>query len=285
MSRLLDELARDPVLEARLAQHYPGTIYAFSRVPSTMDVAHQVAADGATEGTLIFAARQEQGRGRLGRRWESPAGGAYCSLILRPTRPPAEIPQLSLVAGLGVAEAIRQVADLSPTIRWPNDVLVEGRKLAGILIEASVQRLADSVQNYVVIGVGINVSTHARELPESATSLLEALRSSSTLNAVRYPLDPVALTGRLCRRIRAWYDVWSAQGFSPIRDAVRPFISLFGQMVRMTTNQRGADSVQRIETTTIEGQAIDIDEAGRLVVRLDSGLLRAFTMGEVTLLR
>lgn len=249
-----------------------------------MDVAHHIAADGAPEGTLIFATRQQQGRGRLGRRWESPEGGLYCSLLLRPQRSVTEIPQLSLVAGLGAAEAIREESHLSPSIRWPNDLLLDGLKVAGILVEASVQRTADSVQNYAIIGVGINVSTHSRQLPESATSLCEALRSSSTLNATRYPLDPIALTGCLCRHIRAWYDVWQADGFAPIRAALQPYFHMFGQLVRIANDQRLADSVQRIGKI-IEGQAVDVDEAGRLVVRLDSGLLRAFDMGEVTLLR
>ncbi|MBI4434904.1 biotin--[acetyl-CoA-carboxylase] ligase [Candidatus Uhrbacteria bacterium] len=104
---------RDPELEEQLLQTLNGVrfgrpCYAFRQVGSTMDVAKQLATQGEPEGTLVFAARQEQGRGRLGRRWESPEGGAYFSLILKPSRPPAESPQLSLVAGLAAAEAIQE---------------------------------------------------------------------------------------------------------------------------------------------------------------------------------
>ena len=133
---------RDQKLEQQLLQALNGArigkpCYAFREVSSTMERAHALACDGAGEGTLVFAARQAQGRGRLGRRWESPDGGAYFSLILRPTRPPPEIPQLSLVAGLSAAEAIRELTALSPSIRWPNDVLLNGKKVAGILTEGT----------------------------------------------------------------------------------------------------------------------------------------------------
>ena len=206
---------RDPVLEQRIHEmvnhlHLGTPCYAYQECDSTMDVARQLADEGAPEGTLVFAARQTKGRGRMGRRWESPEGGAYFSLILRPTRPPAEIPQLSLVGGLAVAETIYEQlkrasrprrapsrqgwsptgvpdaagdgapASVSPavSIRWPNDVLVDGKKIAGILTEGSSARDPRSTnhepRSYVVLGIGINVTTAPRDLPETATSLLEA---------------------------------------------------------------------------------------------------------------
>ena len=104
---------RDPELEQRLRAAFKGccfggTVHAYAVCDSTMERAHALAREGAGEGTLVFATRQTQGRGRMGRRWESPEGGAYFSLILRPARPPAEIPQLSLVAGLSAAETIHE---------------------------------------------------------------------------------------------------------------------------------------------------------------------------------
>jgi len=278
--RLLADAPRDSALERRLAAALAGTrlgrpLYGFQRVGSTMDVAKALAEQGAPEGTLVWAARQDQGRGRLGRVWESPEGGAYFSLILRPSRPPTEAPQLSLVAGLAAAEAIRELTALSPSIRWPNDVLIDGKKVAGVLTEgtsgSSVQRIADSVQNYVVVGVGINISTDPRELPETATSLQEA--SSSTLNAERSPLDPFALTAMLCRKFDGWYDIWTAQSFAPIRKTLRPWLTL-GGFVRLT-----------VGGSEVEGQATDVDEQGHLLVRLESGAVRAFEAGEVALLQ
>ncbi len=274
---------RDAALEARLAKALGeilrGEVRAFARVPSTMDVAHVLAAQGAAEGTLIWAQQQEQGRGRQGRAWKSPAGGAYFSIIVRPARTAAETPQLALVAGLAAAEAIRECVMLSPRVRWPNDLLLDGKKVVGILVEAktNVQRSADSVQRieeplnairstlYAVVGVGINVGTKPSDLPETATSL--AAEGGKNL-------EPFHLTARLYRRFLRWYDVWSAEGFAPIREALRPQMALFGEIVHITAgNER------------FEGTASDLDEAGRLIVRLDSGMMRAFEMGEVTLLR
>jgi len=269
---------RDPELEARLKAAFKGccfggAIHGYAVCDSTMERAHALAREGVGEGTLVFASRQTQGRGRMGRKWESPEGGAYFSLILRPSRPLTETPQLSLVAGLATAEAIRELTGLSLSIRWPNDVLVDGKKVAGILTEASVQRTADSVQDYVVIGVGMNVSTDPRELPDTATSLRVALGSSYPLNAVRSTLDPMALAAALCTKLDGWYDIWTAQGFAPIREALRPWLNV-GAIVRLTMGD-----------SEVEGQATDIDDLGRLVVRLESGVVQAFEAGEVTLLR
>jgi BirA family biotin operon repressor/biotin-[acetyl-CoA-carboxylase] ligase len=256
--------------------------YAFASVPSTMDVAHRLAAEGAPEGTLVWAARQEQGRGRHGRTWVSPEGGIYCSIILRPKLSPppasleeakrakagaesskpttAEIPQLSLVAGLSVAESISDVAGLFPVIRWPNDVLLNGLKTAGILVEAK-----DKV---VVIGIGINVTTASGDLPEGATSIAAALPPALA------PPDLYALTGAICHRFQKWYHEWLPGGFPAVRSGLRPWMAFFGQPVRLSAGSQ-----------TYEGTIQDLDEVGRLLVRMDSGIVRQFEMGEVTLLR
>lgn len=278
MPNLRHDAARDPALEAALTRAIRGHIrgqtpsvkiakfpdeglapvYAFRRIGSTMDVAHELASQGASEGTLVWAARQEQGRGRLGRTWVSPEGGTYCSVILRPNRPPAEIPQLSLVAGLATAEAIRELAGVSPAIRWPNDVLLDGLKVAGILVEARGAA--------VVVGIGINVTTDPADLPPNATSLKKV--------TITFSASPVDVTGALYRRFRAWYDVWYRSGFVPIREALRPLMGLFGEPIQLST-----------ASERLRGVASDLDEHGRLLVRLDAGPVRPFEMGEVTLLR
>ena len=204
-------------------------MHAFQSVPSTMAIAHELADAGSPEGTLVWAARQEQGAGRLGRTWISPRGGIYSSLILRPTRPAAEIPQLSLVAGLATAHTIQDLTHLFPRVRWPNDVLLpapalvnggpgEHRKVAGILVEAK--------NGAVVVGIGINVNSRAEELPDTATSLAAASGDSISL---------YRLTGALCQRMQAWYTVWCSQGFPPIRAALRSRMESFGQPVQIGT--------------------------------------------------
>lgn len=251
--------ARDPALEARLARHLAdslaqGRVHAYRCLSSTMETAHQLAASGAEEGTLVWAARQSQGRGRFGRRFDSPEGGIYCSMLLRPSRPAAEVPQLSLVAGLATAETIRAATGRLPLVRWPNDILLNDRKVAGILLEAE--------SGAVVLGIGINAATPEQELPAIATSLAAAGAAD---------LDLHVLTGRLCRALTAWYLTWCREGFAPIRKALRPSMGLFGQIVHIRTG-----------STRLEGTASDLDESGRLVVRLDSGVMRSLEAGEVT---
>ena len=231
--------------------------YAFEEVTSTMDVAHQLVRQGTPEGTCVWTTRQRQGRGRFGRTWESPEGGAYFSVILKPARSAEEIPQLSLVAGLSAAEAIRELTRLSPSIRWPNDLLLEGQKVAGILIEAK--------DGAVVVGVGMNVTTQPTALPETATSLA----------ACGAACDPYTLTAEACRRFEGWYDSWRTEGFAPIREALRPWLSHLGEVVRVTLGT----------THPVEGQAVDVDETGRLLLRLESGAIRPCEVGEVTFLR
>ncbi len=196
---------REAALEERLRQAIGDCklgrpVYAYDVVSSTMDVAHQLAAEGAPEGTLVWANRQEKGRGRLGRTWISPEGGLYCSFILRPTRPVNETPELSLVAGQAAAEAIKEVTGLSPTIKWPNDLLLNGKKVAGILAEAR--------NGALVVGIGINVTTNPTDLMDTATSL-----------AVQGVANPgvLQLAGACCQSLSKWYDVWTAKGVSPIR--------------------------------------------------------------------
>ena len=258
----LETLQRDPELEAVLGRYMNectlrGPVYAFTQTGSTMENAYELAEQGAPEGTLVYAVRQTQGRGRLGRVWESPEGGAYFSIVLRPRRPATDIPQLSLVTGLATVEGIRQLVRLYPSIRWPNDVLIDHKKLAGILVEVK--------SDAVVIGVGMNVATKPSDLPETATSLAAAVKNCP---------HPHQITGALWRRLSTWYDIWSREGFAPIRAALRPWMGHFGQPVHITAG-----------TSRFEGTATDLDESGRLLVRLDSGIMRAFEMGEVTLLR
>ena len=246
---------RDEGLESRLAGCW-GPVFGYQKIDSAMDMAHELASEGSEEGTLVYAVGQEHGRGRQGRAWASPEGGAYFAIIARPLRSHGETPQLSLLAGLAAAEAVQALADVHPSIRWPNDLIVDGKKLAGILVEAK--------KGGVVIGIGINAATKPEDLPDVAVSLA----------ALGKPQDPVELAKEVCRRFSGHYRHWSKQGFAPFRDVLRPWIGMFGQPVHVTA---GNDY--------FEGTAQDLDERGRLVVRLDSGVQRAFEVGEVTLLR
>ena len=267
---------RSESLERRLAGAW-GPVFAYEKLGSAMDMAHELAAEGAEEGTLVFAVQQEQGRGRQGRTWASPEGGAYFALIVRPLRSPGETPQLSLLAGLAAAESVQALSELHPSIRWPNDVLLKGKKLAGILVEQK--------KGGVVVGIGINVTSRPEDLPESAVSLAAAMAAKPGPEPRAPPARPgvpgraspelvYQLTLEVCRRFGGHYRQWAKQGFGPFRDILRPWLALFGHPVHVSA---GSDY--------FEGTAQDLDEQGRLVVRLDSGVQKAFEMGEVALLR
>jgi BirA family transcriptional regulator, biotin operon repressor / biotin---[acetyl-CoA-carboxylase] ligase len=178
-----------PRLRGRFGREY---LY----VPSTASTQRLLAAD-APEGTVAVADEQMEGRGRLGRRWDSPAGtSVLCSVQLRPKVAASRFPELTVLAAEACAEAIRSVTGLEPTLKDPNDVLIEGRKVAGVLGESDQQR--------VVLGIGINVNVPAEELPDDvripATSLL--VETGSTV-------DRVELVVELLAALERCYDAWS----------------------------------------------------------------------------
>ena len=252
---------RDRAAEARLAKVigeglFSTSIHGFRQVPSTMDVAAELAEAGQPEGALVWAAVQERGRGRLGRAWFSPEGGLYLSVVLRPKAAVDRWPQLSLVAGLAAAEAVHEVTRLEPRIRWPNDLLVNGSKVAGILVEGK--------GNAVIAGIGINVTSAIGEIPDTGTSLAECGAAC----------DLFQMAGAFCNLFEAKYCTWAALGFAPIRKDLNHWMGSLGGIVRLTQGEE-----------RIEGQALDIDEEGRLLVRRDAGMIQAFDVGDVSLLR
>src|SRR5918999_5099330 len=136
----------------------------FSEINSTNTRARQLAEQGAAEGEMVVAESQTHGRGRLGRRWESPSlVNLYCSVILRPTLAPAHAPQITLTAAAALAETIRSFIPQKPSIKWPNDILVNGKKLAGILTEAVCR--PERIE-YVILGIGVNINYPADAMPE-----------------------------------------------------------------------------------------------------------------------
>jgi BirA family biotin operon repressor/biotin-[acetyl-CoA-carboxylase] ligase len=153
-----------PDLEQRI--HY------FQEIGSTMDVARELAKQGAGEGTIVITEAQAHGRGRLSREWLSPKGGIYFTLILRPKISPVYAPRINLMASVAVATTIRKLFGLKAELKWPNDVLIEGRKVCGILAEMDAEM---DVVNSVNLGIGINANTPIPQFEKMATSLKDAL--------------------------------------------------------------------------------------------------------------
>ena len=155
-----------------MSRRFGKPAYHFEETDTTMREAAELARNGCPEGAIVTAARQTAGRGRLGRRWLSePDGGLYLSLVLRPDVAPGAAPLLTLVAGLGAAEAVRAATGLDCDIRWPNDIMIRGRKCAGILVEMETR---EERVTHAVVGIGLNLNYRefGADLADSATSLL-----------------------------------------------------------------------------------------------------------------
>jgi len=218
----------------------PDAVEYHDRLPSTNDRARELAVEGEAD-VLVVAGEQTGGRGRLDRPWTSPPGGVYASLLRRPDRPPAHAPVYTLAAAVAVARACRE-AGVDAVIKWPNDVLVAGseRKLAGILTEMEGE--ADRI-SWLIVGVGANVDVPDGALPETATSL--AVEGGD------------ADRRRFCQRVVETFHALDPEAVLP---AWREHTVTLGRSVRVET-----------PGGTVEGEAVDVEFPGALVVRTGAG--------------
>lgn len=223
---------------------------------STNDDAKRLARAGAPEGALVVAARQTGGRGRFDRPWESPSGGAYVSCVLRPPLPPALLAPLSLVAAVGVADGLASLG-LETQLKWPNDVEVGGRKLAGILLEMAAE--SDRTE-WVVLGCGLNVTTRPHE---RAASVAEHVPGVKVADAAAAALDGIA----------AAYSRFVAEGFGALRDSYVRRLALLDEHVTVR-DAMGA--------VVAEGVVTGVGGAGELLVG-EPGAEARVLAGEVTL--
>jgi len=238
-------------------------IYHYEVASSTMDIAFKLALDSSCQGTVVCAESQHQGRGRLGRTWLSPKSkGIYLSIILRPPVTPNETSKLTLLAAVAVSEAIREVSGIDCQIKWPNDILVNEKKVGGILTELNAEM--DKVK-FVVLGIGLNVNTRKISLPAKSTSLKEEKKEL---------ISRVELTKEILRKIDMLYSLFLKEGFVPIIEKWRQLSSTLGQRVKVSSQNK-----------VIEGEALDIDQDGGLLIRKDSGFIEKIYAGDLTRLR
>ena len=233
------------------------TVTDLETTDSTQSEVKRLAADGAPEGTVVSARHQRAGRGRRGHDWwDAPGQSLLFSVLLRPAGPSAAVPQLSLVGGLAVADALAETVSVSARIRWPNDLLVDGRKVCGILAEAASDGAGRL--DYVILGIGINLNQTAfpATLQQRATSL--CLVTGRT-----YAAKPVlaAALAHLGRR----YAEWRSGGFAALRAAWLGRSTLPGQVVRLPDGGEGA--------------GVDVGDDGVLVARAGDGRLLRVVSG------
>ncbi len=232
---------------------------------STNAIALETARLGAPEGTVVIAETQTAGKGRLGRTWTSPRGNIYMSVILRPAIPPHKAPLITLMAAVAVASAVRMETGLQAGIKWPNDVLISGRKVAGLLTEMNAE--FDRVR-HVVLGIGLNVNMDVRELPPQIRNLSTTLAAEAgeRINRTR-------LVQKVLAELERWYGLFLKDESSVLGE---------WKAINVTTGKRIA--VKSI-SETFEGTAQGIDDEGRLVVKLDDGHIRTVAAGDVTILQ
>lgn len=224
-------------------------------VGSTNDLARRLAETAAPEGTVVVADCQTHGRGRLGRPWASPLGGLWCSVVLRPAGARASA-GLSLAVAVAAAEAIEAVASVQVDIRWPNDLLVAGRKVGGLLLEG--------VGGGVIVGIGINANVPSEALPADV-----AARATSLHLAAGRPVDREALLEAVLGRLGHWYGVWATDRAAVLAAWARRDL-LRGAPVRVGPPGR-----------TVEGTADGVDDDGALRVRLATGEVQRVVAGDV----
>ncbi len=239
-------------------------IVVFEETDSTNDRAAKLGRSGAASGLAIFAEKQNAGRGRFGRRWESASHlGLWFSLLLRPTFPQEHWPRLTTWAAVSIASAIERATGVSAGIKWPNDIFVDGRKIAGVLIETAQDQ---AQENFAVIGIGLNAN-HAREdFPENLAAIATSLRV-----ATNRAIDRAALAAAILRELDARYADLERRFDQLVAEASRRSV-LLGRWVQV----RAADSV-------IEGVAENLDASGQLLLRQSDGTLATLSAGEVSI--
>ena len=265
--------APDVLTEAEIRRFLGGTrtvgrrLVCLTETDSTNLRAKQLAAEGAADGTVVIADRQTAGRGRLGRSFDSPAGqGIYLTALLRPPLPPERLAPATAMAGAAVCRAVERVCGLSPGLKWPNDPVLDGRKLCGILTELSLEGETGRV-DHVALGIGINVLQGPEDFPpeirETATSLAQALGR---------PVSRPALAAELIREIDRLCAALLAGDTAPYLAEYRRRCVNLGRTVRLLTPGGGGETAE----------ALDIGEDFGLVVRTADGTVRTVRSGEVS---
>jgi BirA family transcriptional regulator, biotin operon repressor / biotin---[acetyl-CoA-carboxylase] ligase len=239
-------------------------IQVFQETTSTNDIVERMARDGVSEGITVFAEKQSKGRGRLGRNWHSaPRLGLYLSVLFRPKVPPQSITRLTIAAAASLARAIETVTGLKPEIKWPNDLLLKGRKVAGILTELSAEM--DRVR-HAIVGIGVDVNHESEDFPVELREVATSLRIASSQRVGRGELALAVL-----RELDVDYGRAMSNRFEELADEWESRCTTLGQLVTVRAGAR-----------QIRGRAESLDADGALLLRTDHGHLERVVGGDVT---
>jgi BirA family biotin operon repressor/biotin-[acetyl-CoA-carboxylase] ligase len=263
---LLPDLLRKAEIKQGLKTRAMGRkVHLYSETASTNSLAMEMASKGAPEGTALIAETQTAGRGRLGRKWISPKGNLYFSVVLRPNTPTHKAPLITLMGAVAVAAAIRKTCGVQAVIKWPNDILVSGKKVSGLLTEMSAE--PDRIR-HIALGIGVNVNMALDELP------LDVRECATTLAAAAGKrIDRTVLLQQILRNLESRYQVLLTS---------EPDLLKEWEALNTTVGKKVA---VRGLSETLVGLAQGINSEGRLVLRLDDGSVRQVAAGDVTILK
>lgn len=257
--------ADDLIARLGLVRAVGRDIRVFQETTSTSDVLEKLARDGVAEGAVVFAESQTRGRGRLGRAWVSPPGkGLWFSVLLRPPLRPQAATRLTVAAAVALSRAVRRVLPLLPEIKWPNDIMLNGRKFAGVLTELTGE--LDSIR-HANLGIGVNVNLDADELPPAVRGTATSLKL-----VLGRTLERPALAAAILRELDETYALACGDGFVGLVDEWSDQCTTLGRIVSVTTGAR-----------RVVGRAEALDDEGALLVRTDTGHLERIVGGDVTL--
>ncbi|MDQ0875163.1 BirA family biotin operon repressor/biotin-[acetyl-CoA-carboxylase] ligase [Paenibacillus sp. V4I3] len=240
-------------------------IHVYGEVESTQTIAHALVASGAPEGTIVLAEAQTAGRGRMGRTWHSPAGkGIWMSLVLTPRIPVFFMPQLTLLSAVALCRSIQKVCQVDIGIKWPNDLLIKGKKVSGILLESSGE---DERLKYVIAGIGISVNLKTEDYPEELRNIATSLAIESGADIPRESLVQAFLL-----EFEDLYALYMEKGFAPIRLLWEALSVTLKRPIRTHT-----------PAGVIEGVADSLDDSGALTVITQAGEKIKIYSGDIEL--
>ncbi|MEE8470252.1 MAG: biotin--[acetyl-CoA-carboxylase] ligase [Dehalococcoidia bacterium] len=254
-----NDITQEAILQGLTTQFVGRRALYYPTVSSTMDVARKAACEGATEGTIIVAGEQTAGKARLGRSWINPPGVVATSIILHPEM--RQLLGLTMVASLATSRCIEQVTGLKTAIKWPNDVLIGGKKVSGILSESSLRK--QSV-DWAIIGIGINVNFDPKSFPQIADT------ATSLSSELGKEVSQLKVLLHLLRETELLYS--ALREGDPIHEEWRNQLETLGKLVQV----RSGNHVE-------EGYAESVDSDGSLLLRRSDGSVAQITAGEVTL--
>lgn len=248
-------------------KRYGQQVHYFETVDSTQLVAHELVRQGAPDGTLVIAEEQTAGRGRMMREWNSSKGkGIWMTIIIRPEIAPHQAPQFTLVTAVAVVNAMKALfKNFTPEIKWPNDILVNGKKTTGILTEMIAE--ADRIQA-LLIGIGINVNQQLEDFPEEIQSIATSLAIEEGQS-----IERVHLVASVLDYLEQYSEQYVQHGFSKIKTLWEESSGTIGKQVKATTL-----------TEVIEGEAISITDTGVLEIRQANGVVKGVYSADIELL-